>query len=99
MQQWFSAWPALEPNCQAKANTASICCSAISRVHVCRDQAGVRCGTVCAYLTASGEGVRRWAMAKTDGSRKPRLRSQLWFDNPDNPGMTALYLERYLNYG
>ena len=31
--------------------------------------------------------------------RKPRLRSQLWFDNPDNPGMTALYLERYLNYG
>ena len=31
--------------------------------------------------------------------RSPRLRSQLWFDNPDNPGMTALYLERYLNYG
>jgi dihydroxy-acid dehydratase len=29
----------------------------------------------------------------------PRLRSQLWFDNPDNPGMTALYLERYLNFG
>jgi dihydroxy-acid dehydratase len=28
-----------------------------------------------------------------------RLRSQWWFDNPDNPGMTALYLERYLNYG
>ena len=28
-----------------------------------------------------------------------RLRSQEWFDNPDNPGMTALYLERYLNYG
>ncbi|HTT48688.1 MAG TPA: IlvD/Edd family dehydratase [Pseudolabrys sp.] len=28
-----------------------------------------------------------------------QLRSQLWFDNPDNPGMTALYLERYLNYG
>jgi dihydroxy-acid dehydratase len=27
------------------------------------------------------------------------LRSQLWFDNPDNPGMTALYLERYLNWG
>jgi dihydroxy-acid dehydratase len=30
---------------------------------------------------------------------KRRLRSQQWFDNPDNPGMTALYLERYLNYG
>jgi dihydroxy-acid dehydratase len=28
-----------------------------------------------------------------------RLRSQLWFNNPENPGMTALYLERYLNYG
>src|SRR5215472_4144792 len=31
--------------------------------------------------------------------RRRRLRSQLWFDNPDNAGMTALYLERYLNYG
>ena len=42
-------------------------------------------------------------MAKKD--KKPpkfggrALRSQLWFDNPHNPGMTALYLERYLNYG
>jgi dihydroxy-acid dehydratase len=35
---------------------------------------------------------------KTQDPRR-RLRSQLWFDNPDNPGMTALYLERYLNYG
>ena len=35
----------------------------------------------------------------TQGQKRPRLRSQLWFDNPDNPGMTALYLERYLNYG
>jgi len=25
------------------------------------------------------------------------FRSQEWFDNPNNPGMTALYLERYLN--
>ncbi|WP_292069057.1 IlvD/Edd family dehydratase [Brevundimonas sp. UBA7534] len=30
--------------------------------------------------------------------KKP-LRSRAWFDNPDNPDMTALYLERYLNYG
>ena len=37
-------------------------------------------------------------MAKEHKSQG-RLRSQLWFDNPDNPGMTALYLERYLNYG
>ena len=28
-----------------------------------------------------------------------RLRSSLWFDDPSNPGMTALYLERYLNFG
>ena len=28
-----------------------------------------------------------------------KLRSQAWFNNPDNPDMTALYLERYLNYG
>ncbi|HEX4411888.1 MAG TPA: IlvD/Edd family dehydratase [Xanthobacteraceae bacterium] len=34
-----------------------------------------------------------------DKKQTRRLRSQLWFDNPDNPGMTALYLERYLNYG
>ncbi|MFW2381747.1 MAG: IlvD/Edd family dehydratase [Acidimicrobiales bacterium] len=27
------------------------------------------------------------------------LRSTHWFSNPDNPAMTALYLERYLNYG
>jgi dihydroxy-acid dehydratase len=32
-------------------------------------------------------------------AKQRRLRSQLWFDNPDNPGMTALYLERYLNFG
>ena len=27
------------------------------------------------------------------------LRSQAWFDNPDDPAMTALYIERYLNFG
>ncbi len=30
---------------------------------------------------------------------KNRLRSRRWFDDPDDPGMTALYLERYMNYG
>src|SRR6185437_10571426 len=30
---------------------------------------------------------------------KRKLRSSEWFNNPHNPGMTALYLERYLNYG
>ncbi len=28
-----------------------------------------------------------------------KLRSQLWFDNPDDPDMTALYMERYMNWG
>jgi dihydroxy-acid dehydratase len=36
---------------------------------------------------------------ETPHPRGRRFRSQLWFDNPDNPGMTALYLERYLNNG
>ncbi|WP_336331439.1 IlvD/Edd family dehydratase [Pseudomonas putida] len=27
------------------------------------------------------------------------LRSQAWFDNPGKPGMTAQYLERYMNFG
>ena len=48
----------------------------------------------------------------TDVKRKPRssskstakpgartLRSRAWFDNPDNPGMTAIYLERQMNFG
>src|SRR5579864_8292406 len=33
-----------------------------------------------------------------DGNRR-RLRSRAWFDNPQNIDMTALYLERYLNFG
>ena len=31
--------------------------------------------------------------------KKKDLRSKEWFDNPNDPGLTALYLERYLNYG
>ncbi|MEU4252621.1 IlvD/Edd family dehydratase [Amycolatopsis sp. NPDC026612] len=27
------------------------------------------------------------------------LRSEAWFNNPADPGMTALYLERYMNWG
>ena len=34
-------------------------------------------------------------MANTRAGK--RFRSQEWFDNPNNPGMTALYLERYQN--
>lgn len=45
------------------------------------------CGRIC--MTTKGG----------NGAGKRKLRSSLWFDNPHNPGMTALYLERYLNYG
>ena len=33
-----------------------------------------------------------------EGDRK-KLRSENWFNDPDDPGMTAIYVERYLNYG
>ncbi|MGY3439065.1 MULTISPECIES: IlvD/Edd family dehydratase [unclassified Marinovum] len=33
----------------------------------------------------------------TDTRAHKRFRSQEWFDNPNNPGMTALYIERYQN--
>ena len=36
--------------------------------------------------------------ADRSGSPNP-LRSRAWFNNPANIDMTALYLERYLNYG
>src|SRR5207342_3390856 len=44
-------------------------------------------------------GTLQWSSPVPTNEKRPRLRSQLWFDNPDNPGMTALYLERYLNSG
>src|ERR1700692_1250710 len=61
----------------------------------------VRLGVNSSYLL-SAQKSRESAMAKNGNPpdpQSPRLRSQLWFDNPDDPGMTALYLERYLNYG
>ena len=33
------------------------------------------------------------------GELPRRLRSRAWFDDPTNPDMTALYVERYLNFG
>ncbi|KRA99565.1 dihydroxy-acid dehydratase [Devosia sp. Root685] len=39
-------------------------------------------------------------MTTDNGAGAPqKLRSRAWFDNPDNPDMTALYLERYMNFG
>lgn len=34
-----------------------------------------------------------------DTNGKQKLRSRAWFDNPANADMTALYLERYMNFG
>ncbi|MEO8529836.1 MAG: IlvD/Edd family dehydratase [Deltaproteobacteria bacterium] len=36
-------------------------------------------------------------MAEHDTRANKKYRSQEWFDNPNNPGMTALYVERYQN--
>src|SRR4030088_1693890 len=39
-------------------------------------------------------------MARKSVKKDPsKLRSRQWFANPDNPNMTALYLERYMNFG
>jgi dihydroxy-acid dehydratase len=38
-------------------------------------------------------------MSDPVGPGDRRLRSQEWFQNPDNVGMTALYIERYMNWG
>ncbi|WP_439635374.1 IlvD/Edd family dehydratase [Oceanicaulis sp.] len=38
-------------------------------------------------------------MSDTKRRSETNLRSRHWFDNPENPDMTALYLERYLNFG
>ncbi|WP_294393361.1 IlvD/Edd family dehydratase [uncultured Sphingomonas sp.] len=38
-------------------------------------------------------------MTTDSDSSGPELRSRAWFNNFDNVDMTALYLERYLNYG
>ncbi len=38
-------------------------------------------------------------MKKNYSELKGKLRSHEWFNNPHNMGMTALYAERYMNYG
>src|SRR6201991_330627 len=46
-------------------------------------------------MCAAGETMNK----PITGLTRRKLRSSEWFNNPHNPGMTALYLERYLNYG
>ena len=38
-------------------------------------------------------------MTASPNDKARKLRSQAWFNDPSNADMTALYLERYLNYG
>ena len=39
-------------------------------------------------------------MAEHDQTKRPfQLRSQRWFNDPTDPGMTSLYIERMLNFG
>ncbi len=38
-------------------------------------------------------------MRKPTATQIKKLRSRQWFDNPDNPDMTAIYLERTMNFG
>ena len=52
--------------------------------------------------TKSGKSKTAARAAKPASRAKKKtmkLRSQAWFDNPDNADMTALYLERTMNYG
>src|ERR1700724_476886 len=46
-------------------------------------------------VCAAGETMNK----PVTGITRRKLRSSEWFNNPHNPGMTARYLERYLNYG
>ncbi|MDT8758557.1 dihydroxy-acid dehydratase family protein [Sphingomonas psychrotolerans] len=38
-------------------------------------------------------------MTNDSGTASRKLRSRAWFDDPSNADMTALYLERYMNFG
>src|SRR5579883_2686104 len=57
----------------------------------CRTRRRSKMRRVC----AAGETMNK----PLTGVARRKLRSQEWFNNPHNPGMTALYLERYLNFG
>ena len=46
--------------------------------------------------TVSKKSIQRSQSSSRDASK---LRSRQWFNNPKNPDMTALYIERYMNWG
>src|ERR1700675_3500863 len=52
------------------------------------------------FRAASPDSRRAIRIRIMNSSEHPRrLRSRAWFDDPDNTDMTALYLERYMNFG
>src|SRR3954451_8518780 len=50
-------------------------------------------------MSRAQQPISRPTMTTEGTTAGKKLRSRAWFDNPDNPDMTALYLERYLNFG
>ncbi len=46
--------------------------------------------------TVSKKSIQKSQSSSRDASK---LRSRQWFNNPKNPDMTALYIERYMNWG
>src|ERR1041384_8584179 len=69
--------------------------SALSR----RNQMRVPEMNIMASNGKSKAGKHNGKLPETPHPKGKTLRSQLWWDNPENPGMTALYLERYMNFG
>jgi len=55
---------------------------------------------VCALgkTIAADNGQRIGYFSDVDNEKR-KLRSEHWFNDPDDPEMTAIYMERYLNYG
>ena len=77
-----------------------------SRANVARHAAivdAIEAGDAEERGTGDVLGHRRRARARIEegpmNDTPRRLRSRAWFDNPANIDMTALYLERYLNFG
>ncbi|AKO95411.1 Xylonate dehydratase [Marinovum algicola DG 898] len=54
-------------------------------------------GSALCHSNADPEAGQQPETAMSDTRANKQFRSQEWFDNPNNPGMTALYLERYQN--
>jgi dihydroxy-acid dehydratase len=82
--------------CDTKATcTGCACSSSIPNIEDCESE--------LLALRKRTHDLEKTLASLQDASVPPRrgrkLRSTRWFNNDENPGMTALYIERYLNYG